>query len=215
MDMVAIKGVFMAFFRKKRIKQFLQLYPLEKYPSIIDIGGTTFFWDMLNCPNNIIILNRTIPSGTTRANYKFVAGDARHLDFPDNSFDLAFSNSVIEHVGTLEDQKKFSAEMRRVSKAIYCQTPNRYFFVEPHLVTPFIHFLPRSWQRRLIRRFSLWGLMTKPDQNAIDNFLETTRLLTFSELRKLFPDCIILRERFMLMTKSFIVVRRYDAPGAL
>jgi len=33
----------------------------------------------------------------------------------------------------------------------------REFFIEPHLIAPFVHWLPRHWQRRLIRHFAVRG----------------------------------------------------------
>ncbi|NJK36721.1 MAG: class I SAM-dependent methyltransferase [Oscillatoriales cyanobacterium RM1_1_9] len=43
-------------------------------------------------------------------------GDACEvLDFSDNSFDLVFSNSVIEHVGSLERQTVFAQNVQRLS----------------------------------------------------------------------------------------------------
>jgi hypothetical protein len=38
-------------------------------------------------------------------------------------------------------------------------------------------------------------------------FLAEVRLLTYREVKELFPDCTILRERFFGMTKSYIAVR--------
>jgi 2-polyprenyl-3-methyl-5-hydroxy-6-metoxy-1,4-benzoquinol methylase len=61
------------------------------------------------------------------------------------SFDIVFSNSVIEHVGDAESQQQFAHEIARVGRAYWVQTPNRRFPVEPHLLTPFLHFLPTRW----------------------------------------------------------------------
>lgn len=137
--------------------------------------------------------------------WEYVVGDGTNLQYSDASFDLVFSNSVIEHVGDSASQKRFADEMLRVGRRIYCQTPNKWFFVEPHLIAPFIHWLPFRVQRRLVRWLSVWGWVTRPDQTQIDKFLLDTRLLSYRELRALFPGREIQRERFMLMTKSYIV----------
>jgi hypothetical protein len=115
---------------------------------------------------------------------------------------------VIEHVGRWGDQVAFARELRRVASRLYCQTPNRWFFVEPHLMAPFLHWLPRGIQRRTVRWLSVWGWMTKPDDDEVADFLREIRLMTRAELRRLFPDCRIERETFAGMTKSFLVVRR-------
>ena len=71
-----------------------------------------------------------------------VVGDGRCLEYLDRSFDLAFANSVIEHVGGPSDADALASEMQRVGKAFYCQTPSKWFPVEPHVGTLFLHWVP-------------------------------------------------------------------------
>jgi SAM-dependent methyltransferase len=135
-----------------------------------------------------------------------VVGDGRSLQFPDRSFDVVFSNSVIEHVGEWEDMQRFASELRRVGKSFYCQTPNRWFPVEPHLGTLFLHWWPRLLNLFfIIRYFTLWGLMNKPGRRQAKRSLANIRLLTRRDLEKLFPGATIIPERFLLLSKSYIV----------
>ena len=61
-------------------------------------------------------------------------GDATDLSpFKDKSFDIVHSNSVIEHLYNFENQKKMASEIMRVGQKHIVQTPNKYFFLEPHL----------------------------------------------------------------------------------
>jgi hypothetical protein len=46
------------------------------------------------------------------------------------------------------------------------QTPARSFPIEPHLLTPFFHFLPRRWQRRLARNFTVGAGSRAPTERA-------------------------------------------------
>ncbi len=69
--------------------------------------------------------------------------DGTQLPFGDREFDIAFSNSVIEHVPP-ELQAAFAAEVSRVADRYFVQTPNRYFPIEPHYQLPLFQFLPRQ-----------------------------------------------------------------------
>ena len=133
--------------------------------------------------------------------------DGRQVCCADRSFDICYSNSVIEHLFEFEQQKRFADELRRVGRRVWVQTPARSFFVEPHLVTPFIHYLPKRLQRKLLRNCTLWGWLTRPSRERVDEFLREVRLLGFREMKALFPDCRIERERFLGWTKAYIAVR--------
>lgn len=133
-------------------------------------------------------------------------GDGRRLPFPDQSFGVVFSNSAIEHVGGLEGQRQFAREIMRVGRSFYVQTPNRWFLVEPHLLTPLVHFLPKWMRRSLLRNFTVWGLMTRPSPEYVQGFVEdSTRLMTARELR-MFPRAELHRERVAGLTKSLMVI---------
>jgi SAM-dependent methyltransferase len=72
----------------------------------------------------------------------FVQADAaRELPFEDGAFDLAYSNSVIEHVEPAR-RARFAAELRRVARGWYVQTPAIGFPLDPHSLLPFAHWLP-------------------------------------------------------------------------
>ncbi len=154
----------------------------------------------------------TLPTATVASNLTPVEGDGCALPFADMSFDIVLSNSAIEHVGTWERQQAFAAEVRRVGRRVWVQTPAREFFIEPHLLAPFIHWLSHTWQRRLMRNFTLRGWIDRPDRAAVDSFLAEVRLLTLSEMQVLFPDCTILRERFLGLTKSYVAIRSTHEP---
>ena len=70
----------------------------------------------------------------------------------------------------------------------FVQTPDRYFPIEPHYQLPLFQFLPERIRRALNRRFTL-GWQTKGEWEQID-------LFSSNDLRRLFPDAEIHRERF-------------------
>lgn len=197
-------------FRRRRMRNFATRLCPTAATRILDVGGYPGNWKETTLESSITILNvGPLPSspGSDRR-IETVVGDGCQLQYGDESFDIVFSNSVIEHVGSFERQQAFAREVRRVGKALWIQTPARSFFIEPHLLTPFIHFLPRTTQRRLLRHFTVWGLLTKPTAQQVDDFMEQTRLLDKSELKQLFPDCDILEEHIAGLTKSFIALRK-------
>jgi 2-polyprenyl-3-methyl-5-hydroxy-6-metoxy-1,4-benzoquinol methylase len=70
--------------------------------------------------------------------------------FQNDEFDIVFSNSVIEHVGSYEEQNLMASEVRRVGKRYFIQTPNLFFPIEPHFLFPFFQFLPLDYRVTLI-----------------------------------------------------------------
>ena len=209
MNIANVRGLFMPLFRRKRMRCFVATLNPTPSTRILDVGGTVFNWQLIEYTGQITILNLSVPADTSTfpPNFSFVEGDGTCLQHSDNSFDIAYSNSVIEHLSSWENQIAFANEMRRVAKKVWVQTPARWFFVEPHLITPFIHFFPKQCQRYLLRNFTVWGLITRPPRARVDRFLDTIRLLSLKEMQVLFPDCIVLKERFLGFAKSYIALR--------
>ena len=78
---------------------------------------------------------------------KFIMADACNLPFTDDEFDLAFCSAVLEHVGSQSRQAKLISEATRVAKLFVITTPNRFFPIEFHTLTLFIHWLdPRIFR---------------------------------------------------------------------
>ena len=81
----------------------------------------------------------------------WVQADGRKLPFDDNSFDLVFSNAVIEHVGQKEEQSVFIREHARVGKSWIFTTPNRMFPIESHTQVLFVH-MSKRWKHQSFSR---------------------------------------------------------------
>ncbi len=217
MNIHSIYRLFSINFRKKRMRTFFQILKPIENATILDVGGNIFHWSLVKGKLKIAILNIELPRNygqEYKNNVKFVLGSGLNLPFRNNSFDIGYSNSVIEHLETLENQKQFAKEIMRVGKNIFVQTPNKYFFVEPHILTPFIHYLPKGVQRKLLRNFTIWGLIVRPSQQyCINHVIDEIRLLSYKELRLLFPNCSIIKEKFLFFTKSFYIIRKIDKEG--
>ncbi len=205
MDVHKVYAVFQRNFRRKRMAQFISLFGVVGATRILDVGGTVFNWKLFAVRPQVTLLNID-GLKTGHDNFVFIEGDGCYLEFPDGAFDIVYSNSVIEHVGGWEDQVSFAREAIRVGKSYYVQTPNKWFFVEPHLLTPFVHYLPHRWVKALARNFTVWGVLTRPSRKEAEDFVDSIRLLGEREVRHLFPGARISKERFFGFTKSLIAV---------
>ncbi len=212
MNIESIYHVFYRLFRRRRMRRFVETFRPTAQTRILDVGGTYYNWRYVDTNPHITLLNiteTTIPEDH-RAHVEFVTGDGTELPFDDHAFDICFSNSVIEHVGTLKNQQHFAAELRRVGKHVWMQTPAKCFPIEPHYLAPFIHWFPRRVQEKLIRNFTVRGWLTRPSAGEVRGFLDEIRLLNSREVAELFPDCRIHAERFMGWPKAYVAVREFE-----
>src|SRR5829696_2983925 len=143
--------------RARRFLMFEQLVALMPRPlSIIDLGGTNEFWEQRAWAGrddlSITIVN--LEAQPRRYdNIHPTVGDATSLaEYADGAFDIAFSNSVIEHLFTFESQAAMAREVQRVASAFWVQTPNFWFPIEPHFLAPGWHWLPEDTRVAILRR---------------------------------------------------------------
>ena len=174
---------------------------------ILDIGGTEAYWKMMGLNSDrikITLLNLTSEK-TSTSNILSVRGDATNLSsYKDKSFDIVFSNSVIEHLFTEMNQRKMAAEAMRVGRRYFIQTPNFYFPLEPHFLFPFFQFLPKSIRVSLINRFALGHFKRIERIDDARKLVVEIRLLTIKEMKRLFPGSKIWEEKLYGLTKSII-----------
>jgi len=197
--------------RRQRFRILLNMIRGSPGPvRILDIGGTAGYWEMMTAgfaPEltlHVTLLNRD-PIHVDRSGFAAVMGDGRAMpEFGDKQFDIVFSNSTIEHVGTLADQQCMAREVQRVGRRFYVQTPNRYFPIEPHFVFPFFQFLPVVTRVWLLRHFALGWYSRMPDREAALEAVTSIRLLSYKEFRRMFPHAHIFKERLGGLVKSFI-----------
>lgn len=148
--------------------------------------------------------------GTSSKNIISVAGDARQMSFQNQSFDVVFSNSVIEHLGDFGSQQKMAGEIRRIGRRYFVQTPNRGFPMEPHFLFPFFQFFPFSVRVWIASHYKIGWYCRPNDPAAAKREVEAIRLLNQQEFQSLFPEAKFYRERFFGMTKSFIAYHGWD-----
>jgi hypothetical protein len=178
---------------------------------ILDIGGTNSFWEHRGWAGrddvHVVLVNLDAEE-CKHANIDPRAGDATDLsEFPNGSFDVVFSNSVIEHLVTFDRQVAMAAEVRRLAHVYWVQTPNFWFPVEPHFLTPAWHWLPVSTRVALLKR-RRWGWRGPcPHEEDARAAVREIRLMRRGELRRLFPGAELRPEKIGPLVKSFVAVQ--------
>ena len=175
--------------RRRRLEQFLERAGVGPETRIVDIGCGAFGLRASLPDFDITGVDRV-----ERPEYPgpFVRADAtERLPFEDRQFDIAYANSVIEHIPPAR-RAAFAGELRRVARGWYVQTPALGFPIEPHALLPAAHGLPRGVRRRY------WALGAGGDPDEV-------QLLRRSEFERLFGPAM--RERFGPLTKSWVCVR--------
>jgi hypothetical protein len=196
--------------RRKRLRSLAPLLIHGADTTIVDIGGTPEFWLGAGHLAHVTVVNIEAPTyvGELPDWLEVRVADGTALPFPDGSFDVAFSNSAIEHLGSRSAQRSFAAEVARAGRSYFVQTPSLAFPIDPHYLTPFVHWLPKGVRRRVARRFTLWAWITHPTQDYVDRMVAEIRFLTKAELSALFPGACIVTERLGCWPKSLLAIKR-------
>jgi hypothetical protein len=150
--------------RERKLRLFLEALGPGPDTTIVDVGVTdapfgagssdNFFEALYPWPERITAVGITDLDRFRAAfpGIPAVRADGRELPFADGTFDLAFSNAVVEHVGGgREGQRRFVHELCRVARRVFVTTPNSRFPLEVHSLVPFAHWLPRSARDPILR----------------------------------------------------------------
>ena len=178
---------------------------------ILDIGGDFAYWlnvGWTNTDSEIYLLNLSdsvIPPGYP--NFHSVVGNALSLSYQYGEFDIIFSNSVIEHMGSLEGQQQFADKVRQISKCYIIQTPSLWFPLEPHCRIPFFQFIPHSLRAFLIMYFNINYFPRVRNYQKALAVSKTTIMFDKKRFQKLFPEAVIITETFWGLPKSYIAIK--------
>jgi SAM-dependent methyltransferase len=175
--------------RERRHEQLFALTGVTRESRIVDVGCGVLGLRR-HAPDHDITGVDRVP----RPQYPgplVVADVLAGLPFADGEFDLAYCSSVIEHIAPAE-RAAFAAELRRVARGWYVQTPAFSFPLEPHALLPFAHWLPVGLRR------PYWRLGVAGEWEHIE-------LLRRAEMTALFGEPVA--ERAGPLVKSWISVR--------
>lgn len=187
---------------------------------VLDIGGRADYWLNVGLKGvaRVILLNTSAEEfqGTGNASdlpdhlFEMRIGNGCDLkEYPDGSFDLVHSNSVIEHVGGWENMAAMARESRRVGRTGWMQTPAAEFPIEPHFHLPFVHWLGKGAQAEALK-LSPIAAYRQCSNEARRNVVDSIRLLTGREIGVLFPGAEVYTET-LVVPKSYVA--RWHLPA--
>ena len=218
--------------RARRARLFRERFALTETTRILDLGSETgaairaVIEGTAVRPENVYIADirpDVVLCGARQYGFMpVVVPESGSLPFPDGFFDIVHCSSVIEHVTLPKEevwrvtsgkqfrreawarQQQFAAEIRRLGRQFFVQTPYKHFPLESHSWLPFVAWLPRGM---LVRLFGLtnrfWVKKTAPDWN----------LLVRAQLAQLFPDARIVAEKSFGLTKSLMAAKTDQQPA--
>jgi len=193
--------------RRRKLDLFFETMRPTPQTTVVDVGvsdggygadllGTANFFEALYpwperitavSTQHLTVFQQAFPAVTA------VRADGRNLPFPDDRFDIGFSNAVVEHLPDLESQRAFVGELCRVSSRVFLTTPNRWFPVDTHTLVPLAHWLSDD------RRDAVYRRLGRDEGLGL-------RLLAPSDLLALFPS----RARPRLLRRGMTLVAVAD-----
>ncbi len=212
--------------RRKRAKIFRDSFLINQDTKILDLGSenganiSNILSETMANPKNVYIADideKAVRAGNRNYGYHAVLiNESEKLPFEDKFFDIVFCSSVIEHTtvakaevwnwksgkkfseAAFKRQMQFAAEIERLGKQYFVQTPCKTFPIESHSWLPLVGYFPRELllpTLKLSNRF--WVKQTTPDFH----------LLGVAEMQKLFPKAKIICEKKYGLTKSVMALK--------
>ena len=197
----------MPFFRERRMKWFLRRMQLKAGSTILDVGGlpglrsVPGFWQNHTSTYQVTLMNLpgTFANFSERelAPFRLIEADACEYPCLPHTFDVVFSNAVLEHVGSARRQEKFANFVRSAGASYWIQTPSPWFPIEAHCDIPFWWQRPSRKRRRQINEWKRQG-------HFLAQQMSSTRPIYPTHLRRLFPESNILTEQIAGLPKSHV-----------
>ena len=209
------KNSFVNQFRQKRfelLKNGIEKLIQKDHFKILDIGGDIQYWKNIGwqhpaCKIHLLNLYESkVPENETHQ-FSSSVGNGLSLEYKKGEVDLIFSNSVIEHVGSYENQQIFAGEVKRVSDKYIVQTPSIWFPLEPHSLIPLFQFLPHPIRALLIMTFNINYFPKSKTYKAAIKVSHSTLMFTHKRFKQLFPEAEIQVERFLGIPKSYTAIK--------
>jgi hypothetical protein len=210
--------------RSRRGRSFRRFLASIDVPArILDLGGTAHFWEVdwgfrPEDQLDITLINDHSmdpddPNADYHESYSFIQhlqGDVMLLQ-PElfRKYDLIFSNSLIEHLASKE-QESLASRIVQSGTPYFIQTPNKFSPVDPHVPSPLVPFFaayPKTLQAILLSTAEFNRGQKYPSLNAAQEALSRYNPLGKGDVRSLFPDATLEIERPLGIPMSILAYR--------
>ena len=195
--------------RERKWNFFKSKFSFTGQTSILDVGfNNVEYSDIDNYlekvypyPEKITALGITDPTPFQERypKVKAICYDGDYFPFEAGSFDIVWSNAVMEHVGDWNKQLLFLKEIKRVGRTAFITTPNRFFPIEIHTRTILLHFLPQrifySYLRMVGKKWATENYMNLLSKQEIIKLLREAGITQYK----------IVENKLFLFTLDFVI----------
>lgn len=193
--------------RGRRWTELMRRFPELDQMKVLDLGGRPQFWrDSPIRPAHVTTVNLVDLPADESWITTLIADACAPDKWTHGTFDVVISNSLLEHLGGVARRAQFADVVHTASDRWWIQTPYRYFPIEPHWFFPGFQFLPLPARIAITRRWPLGYRKATTREQAYD-LVQEVELVTITEMRKLFPEGDIWKERMAGLVKSLVAVR--------
>jgi hypothetical protein len=197
-------------FRQQRNEEFTRRFPDLPHMRVLDLGGTAVSWRVLGLhPQSVTLVNPDHPDDPAEPWLEIVREDACAGGF--GSYDLVFSNSLLEHLGGHARRQRFADVVHESAPRWWIQTPYRYFPIEPHWVFPFFQFLPFQVRVLICQHWRTLHQNGAIDRAEAAAAVASIELASATEMRMYFPSSEFWYERLAGVPKSLVAINTGDA----
>jgi hypothetical protein len=189
---------------------------------VIDLGGTVAMWErwglsanddlQIDLANNFsmdVNYRDALPRSRTISKLTIDVSELTEADYA--RYDVIFSNSMLEHLASFEQQKLIAQKIVQSRSSYFIQVPNRNSLIDPHFahpIAPFFAAWPRSLQVAALQLSGLNGGKRARSPAQAEDRLRYYHPLSVSEMRSMFGDAKILIERSFGIPMSIVALRR-------
>lgn len=153
--------------RRKRFERIARILDLEPTDRILDLGCGPGGRSVASYSprNEIVGVDLLDPEevNVEHPNFRYIKADAADMhEFADDSFDVAISVGMLEHVRPYENLRRAAKETQRVARRYCFVVPHKYAFLETHFYLPLFAIWPGWLKSSLIKRFTLGTQQRQP-----------------------------------------------------